>query len=311
MPSLSTNRPGCCGQRPDGGVPPRINGRLFEAARQLVTVQAADDADEGRLQAELLYAQAAGWDRVRVLAAGAAVPEPPVLARFEALLERRLGHEPLAYILGQREFYGLTLEIGPGVLVPRPETETLVEAALAAAREHPNARRVVRIVDAGTGSGAVALALARQLPNAQIYAIDSSSAALEYAGRNRDQLGLRDRVVLLTGDLLDPLPERVDIAVANLPYIPTSEAEALPETIRLHEPWLAIDGGEDGFAIYRRFFAMLPAHLVEGPHAALIEVGAGQASHGAELLRAAAGGQSRTHRDLAGIRRVVEVRTGY
>jgi release factor glutamine methyltransferase len=302
-------------------VPPRISGRLLEAARRLVEARAADDLDEGRLEAELLYAEAAGWDRVHVLASGNEVPEFEVLARFEGLLDRRLAHEPLAYILGQREFYGLTFEVGPGCLIPRPETETLVEAALAAIREHPNARRVVRVADIGTGSGAVALSVAKHAPQAKIWATDASTEALAWAGRNRARLGLTERVVLVAGDLLEPLSEPLDVVLANLPYIPAEEVERLPEVIRTHEPRLAVDGGDDGLDIYRRFAAQLPSRLADRAYAVLVEVGSGQASFAADLLtnalalRQAQGERQdldvRYHRDLAGTRRVVEVRWGY
>jgi release factor glutamine methyltransferase len=280
-----------------------------------VAAQAADDLDEGRLEAELLYAEAAGWDRVHVLASGAEVPKFAVLARFEALLERRLAHEPLAYILGKREFYGLTFEVGPGCLVPRPETETLVEAALAAIREHPHARRLVRVADIGTGSGAVALAVAKHALQVKMFAVDASTEALAWAGRNRATFDLLDRVVLVAGDLLEPLAEPLDVVLANLPYIPAEEVERLPEVIRTHEPRLAVDGGDDGLELYRRFAAQLPAHLAAGAHAVLIEVGSGQASFAADLLASALGDTDnldvRYHRDLAGTRRVVEVRRGY
>ena len=288
---------------------------MHEAARRLLEAHCADDLDEARLEAELLYGEAAGLDRVHVLASGSEVPAPEVLARFEALLERRLEHEPLAYILGRREFFGLTFEVGPGVLVPRPETETLVEATLAAVREHPRARRVVRVADVGTGSGAVALSVARHALSAQVFAIDASTAALEYAGRNRQRLGVVERVVLLAGDLLEPAPEPLDVVAANLPYIPTDEFAALPEAIRDHEPELAVDGGFDGLELYRRLAAQLPDHLASGPRAVLVEVGSGQAPFAADLLVEALGGgadlEVRMHRDLAGTRRVVEVRQGY
>ncbi len=296
-------------------MPPRISGRLLKAARQLVAARAADDIDEGRLEAELLYAEAAGWDRVRVLASGSEVPETGVLGTFERLLLRRPAHEPLAYILGRREFYGLTFEVGPGCLVPRPETETLVEAGLAAIHEHPRARRVVRAADIGTGSGAVALSVAHHALEVEMFAVDASTEALAWAGRNRRRFGLEDRVVLLTGSLLEPLSEPLDVVLANLPYIPSDEVDALPEAIRSHEPHLAVDGGEDGLELYRALCAQLPAHLAEGPRAVLVEVGSGQATFAADLITSALGRGAdldvRSHRDLAGTRRVVEVRQGY
>ena len=246
-----------------------------------------------------------------MIANGSDVPEVETLARFERLLERRLEHEPLAYILGRREFYGLTFEVGPGVLIPRPETETLVEATLAAAREHPRARRLVRIADVGTGSGAVALAVAQHLPAAHVFAIDSSTEALAVAGRNRQRFGLTERVVLLAGELLEPASEPFDVVAANLPYIPTSEYEALSPEIRQHEPRVSVDGGEDGLDLIRALAAQLPAHLAEDAAAVLLEVGAGQAGVVGDLLASAVGGEPRMHRDLMGTRRVVEVRRGY
>lgn len=296
--------------------PRTLSALLHQAARRLWQSGCADSLDEGRLEAELLYAQAAGSDRAHVLAAGGKTPAPAVLARFEELLARRMRREPLAYIRGEREFYGLTFLVGPGVLIPRPETETLVEAALAAIRDHPRARRRVRVADVGTGSGAIALSIARHAPTAEVFAVDESSEALVYAGRNRERLGVIDRVVLLTGDLLEPIDEPLDVVIANLPYIPTEEFEALPPEIRTQEPRLAVDGGEDGLELVRRLLAQLPEHLAADACAVLLEVGAGQADYVATLLEEALRDRwpavtLSTHLDLLGIKRVVEARCGY
>jgi release factor glutamine methyltransferase len=296
------------------GTPAPLRALVQRAAERLLARHCSEDLDEARLEAELLFGRAAGLDREHVIAAGAAPPDPAAREAFDALLDRRLAHEPLAYILGQREFYGLDFEVGPGCLVPRPETETLVEAALAAIREHPNTRRLVRVADIATGSGAVAIAVARHALTARIFATDLSSEALQWAGRNRRRLGVMDRVVLLTGDLLEPLSEPLDVVLANLPYIPTEEYEALPEEIRAHEPRISVDGGEDGLEIYRRFAAQLPTHLAEGAVAVLMEIGAGQAPFVEDMLVAAIGrpgSETRVHRDLRGNRRVIEVRAGY
>jgi release factor glutamine methyltransferase len=288
---------------------------LRDAADRLLAVSAADDLDEARLEVELLYGRAANLDRVHVIAAGGETPDPAALEPFEALVQRRVAHEPLAYILGEREFYGLTFEVGPGALVPRPETETLVEAALAAIREHPRHRRLVRVADIGTGTGIVAISVARHAPEAKVFAVDASTAALQWAGKNLRRLGPMERVVLLTGDLLDPLSEPLDVVLANLPYVPTEEYETLPDEIRAHEPELAVDGGDDGLDIYRRFAQQLPAHLVDDTYAVLVEIGAGQALFAEDILLDALGhpdnAEVRTHRDLRGIRRIVEVRVGY
>ena len=169
------------------------------------------------------------------------------------------------------------------------------------------------MVDVGTGPGTVSLAIARHAPTATVIAIDASTAALAWAGRNRRRLGVVDRVVLLAGDLLEPLGEPVDVVVANLPYIPSEELASLPVEIREAEPALAVDGGEDGLEVIRRLVAQLPAHLAEGPRAVLLEVGAGQAGFVEDLLREALGEplDLRRHRDLRGTARVIEARQRY
>lgn len=296
--------------------PRLVRELLHEAAQRLQAVHAADDMDDARLQVELLYGLATGLDRARVIAAGSDVASPAAAEAFATLMERRIQHEPLAYILGRREFYGMTFEVGPGCLVPRPETETLVEAALDAIRAHPNARRLVRVADIGTGSGAIALSVARHAPNAQVFAVDVSTEALQWAGRNMRRFGLQDRVVLLAGDLAEPLLEPVDVLLANLPYVPTEEFEALPAQIREREPRIAVEGGPEGVELIARLAGQLDAHLAPVA-AAIFEVGAGQISWVEELVTRALTEAGRTgldvrrHRDLRGIRRVLEVRAGY
>ena len=272
------------------GPAPTLGQRLHAAAGELIEAHAADGLDEARLEAELLYGEAAGIDRARVIAASREPPDAAALDAFETLLARRLAREPLAYILGRREFHGLTFEVGPGALIPRPETETLVEATLAAVRAHTAARRLVRVADAGTGCGAVAIAVARRAPSARVFATDASTEALTWAGRNRARLGPLDRVVLLAGDLLDPIGEPLDVVAANLPYIPTEEYERLPAEIRAGEPRLAVDGGEDGLDVVRAFVAQLPAHIADGPIAVLLELGGGQHGLVGDWVAAALGG---------------------
>ncbi len=295
--------------------PQALRALIQDAAEQLLAVQGAEDLDEARLEVELLYGRAADLDRVHVIAAGGHPADPTAREAFEQLLIRRLAHEPLAYILGQREFYGLMFEVGPGALIPRPETETLVEAALEAIREHPRHQRLVRVADIGTGSGAIAISVARHASAAKMFAVDQSTEALQWAGKNRKRLGPIDRVILLTGDMLEPLTEPLDIVLANLPYVPTDEYKALPDEIRAHEPELAVDGGDDGLDLYRRFAAQLPAHLVDDTYAVLIEIGAGQAPFAEDILLEALGHPENAtvtaHRDLRGIRRIIEVRVGY
>ena len=265
--------------------PQTLRALIQHAAEQLLAVQGAEDLDEARLEVELLYGRAADLDRVHVIAAGGHPADPATREAFQQLL------------------------------IPRPETETLVEAAIEAIREHPRHQRLVRVADIGTGSGAIAISVARHAPAAKMFAVDQSTEALEWAGNNRKRLGLIDRVILLTGDMLEPLTEPLDIVLANLPYVPTEEYEALPDEIRAHEPELAVDGGDDGLDLYRRFAAQLPAHLVDDAYAILIEIGAGQAPFAEDILLEALGHpQNATvtaHRDLRGIRRIIEVRVGY
>ncbi|MCK9485460.1 MAG: peptide chain release factor N(5)-glutamine methyltransferase [Dehalococcoidia bacterium] len=289
---------------------------LQDAASMLIAGHAAEDADDGRLQAELLYGKASGLDRAQVIAAGADAPAPAHLEAFRALLERRADHEPLAYILGRREFYGRTFLVGPGCLVPRPETEESVEAALAAVREHPQAQRLVRVADIGTGSGAIGLSIAAHAPNTKVWCTDVSSEALQWAGKNMRRFGLEDRVVLQTGDLLEAIDEPIDVLCANLPYVPTLDYEGLPPQIRDREPRIAVEGGTTGIEIIERLCDQMDAHLSE--HAAVIlEVGAGQMAWVEDLVVTALTDAGRPvtkteqHRDLRGIRRCLEVRTGF
>ncbi len=169
------------------------------------------------------------------------------------LLERRLKREPLAYILGRKEFYGINLLVNSNVLIPRPETESLVEHALFLALMGMDTPSLV-IADVGTGTGAIAINLALHLPRARIFAIDRSDAALDVASYNIRGHNVADRVTLLQGDLLEPLPEPVDLIVANLPYLPTARIATLQPEIQW-EPRLALDGGADGLDCIRRLLA--------------------------------------------------------
>jgi release factor glutamine methyltransferase len=255
-----------------------------------------------RLDAELLLAYALGWPRARLLAERAHVPAPEQAASFAAMVARRAAQEPVAYIVGHKEFYGLDFFVDQRVLVPRPETELLVELALAAAsRLTPHASRLL-IADIGTGSGAIAVALAAHLPEATVYATDLSADALAVAARNVERHGLAGRVRLLHGDLLAPLPAPVGLLVSNPPYTVLAEVEP---NVLAHEPHLALEGGPDGAAVYRRLLAAAPRYLRPGG-ALLLEIGAWQSELVAGLLREALPSASVTvHQDLAGRDRVV------
>jgi release factor glutamine methyltransferase len=258
-----------------------------------------------RLDAELLLAHVLGWERARLLAEGRLPLDSQRESAFRGLVARRAALEPVAYLVGHKEFYGLDLAVDSRVLVPRPETELLVEKAL----ERLNVRTLehLNIVDVGTGSGAIAVALALHLPMAQIIAIDLSPAALELARRNVERHGLAERVRLLQGDLLDPLDQPVDLIVSNPPYTILSEID---EGVRRYEPHQALDGGADGLELYRRLLAAAPAKLRPGG-AVLLEIGATQAAAVAELARRGFPQAALSvYQDLAGHDRVVAIDDG-
>lgn len=212
------------------------------------------------------------------------------IARFEDLVRRRIRHEPVAYLVGYKPFYGLDITVDRRVLIPRPETELLVDRVLAYVRYLVREGVRPRVADIGTGSGAIAVALAVNVPELIVYATDISPAALEVAERNIWRYGVGDQVQLLPGPLLDPVPEPVDVIVANLPYVPTGELANLPAQVRDFEPFLALDGGPDGLQVIRQLLEALAtpqgrAKLRPGAMVYL-EIGAGQGEAAAELAQA-------------------------
>jgi release factor glutamine methyltransferase len=270
---------------------------------RLAVAQLRATSPTPQLDAELLLAEALGLSRLWLVAEQRAPVPPSALVAFHAAVARRLAGEPVAYIIGRRSFAGIALQVDHRVLVPRPETETLVE--LACAEAHRLAGGALEIADIGTGSGAIAIALALALPRAHVFACDLSTDALALAQCNVASHGLAGRVVLLAGDLLAPLPRRVPLLVSNPPYTVMSENEP---AVNRFEPTLALDGGADGLACLRRIIAQLPAALL--PTASvLLEIGATQAQAVVRILAdvfpAAA---VSVHRDLAGRDRVVRLR---
>ena len=205
---------------------------------------------DARLEAEVFVMNVMRMARQNIFAEQEAEVSPQQQATLDAFLSRRFEREPLAYILGQREFYGITVMVTPAVLIPRPETEGLVEQALFMALMGMETTELT-IADVGTGSGAIAINLAIHLPAAKIFAVDVDDAVLDVASFNIRSHGVPDRVSLAIGDLLDAVPEPIDLIVANLPYIPTDRIPTLqPEVQR--EPVLALDGGPDGLDLVRR-----------------------------------------------------------
>ncbi len=252
-----------------------------------------------RLDAEILVAHALGLPRVQLYVQFDRPLVPDELAAIRALIKRRQAGESVAYLVGKKEFWGVDFTVDARVLVPRPDTETLIEEA----RERLAGIEAPRIGDVGTGSGAIALTLAKLYPGAAVFAGDVSPGALEVARGNAERLGLA--VTFVEGDLGAPLAAHAPFSLlcANLPYIPSGDMATLPPEVK-SEPALALDGGPDGLALVRRLVADAPGLLAPGG-ALVLEIGDGQAVATAELLRAAGFADVRARRDLAGIDRVV------
>jgi len=263
--------------------------------------------DTPRLDAEVLLAHTLSTERLNLYLEHDKPLSTEEADSYRDLVRRRARREPVAYITGRREFWSLSLAVGPGVLIPRPETETLVQAALDAAAalggdEPP------RILDVGTGSGAVALALAHELAQARVLAVDVSEEALAFARLNAEALGLDEHVELRPGDLtagLEALPP-FDLVVTNPPYVDEADWEGLAPEIREHEPRDALDGGPGGLRVLARLAAEAPA-VLRGGGRLFTEIGQGQ-REGVEALFRRAGGWRflGIHRDLAGCERVLE-----
>jgi release factor glutamine methyltransferase len=274
-------------------------GETIAAALRGGAAWLASITEAPRLEAEILLAHVTGLSRTVLLAHPERSLTADERARYEDLLARRRAGVPLPYLTGRVEFFGLEFVVTPAVLIPRPETETLVERALEWAPR--------TAVDVGTGSGCVAVALAVRLPRARIYATDLSRAALRVAAENARRHGVADRIHFLQADLASPLRGPVDILVSNPPYVAEEEWASLPQSVREHEPRLALDGGPGGLRVVRRLLADA-ARLLRPGRALLVEIGAGQGADAAALARAAfPRAYIRIHPDLAGRDRVLEV----
>jgi len=265
-------------------------------ALRLAAARLAAVSDSPRLDAELLMAHAAGISREELILRLRDLDTPP---GFDALVERRMAHEPVSHITGERDFWTLTLAVTPDVLTPRPDTETLLEAAT----EHFSGHAPKRILDLGTGSGALLLAALDEWRQATGLGVDISPEALEVARRNSQALGMTDRAEFRLANWAEGINERFDLILANPPYIST--AAMLPLDVTRHEPHLALFAGEDGLDAYRIIAPQLPHLLAPGGMAA-IEIGFDQGESAAALFRAQ--GLSVTlRRDLAGRARCLVV----
>ena len=264
-------------------------------------ILAAAGVDTARLDAEVLLAHACGLSRAALMAG--LIIEADTADEFRRMIARRAAREPLAYIIGGKEFFSLDLEVTPAVLIPRPETETLVEAALQflATRHEPH------VLDIGTGSGAIAIAIAVNAPEARIKATDISKEALEGARRNAIRHRCEDRVEFIAADLFPDSHSRFDLIVSNPPYVAEADLDSLEPEIRLHEPRHALVDGSDGLEFYRRIAAESRSRLnPEG--AVMVEIGADQAFAVEALFRRAGFSKIEAVRDLSRIDRVIRAR---
>jgi release factor glutamine methyltransferase len=260
--------------------------------------------EHARSEAWLLLAAATGRARADLIAAAPATLDFAQETRLQELVRRRLAREPVAYILGEKEFWSLTFEVGPDVLIPRPETETVVEAALSEIAERTAA---LRILDLGTGSGCLLLALLSELPHATGLGVDASPEALATAWRNAARLGLADRARFRPGRWGAGVAGPFDVIVSNPPYVAERDWPELQPEIRAFEPEMALVAGPDGLAAYR---ALAPdcARLLAAAGVCALEIGQGQAAAVAGILSDHALIVGARRRDLAGIERCLVVR---
>lgn len=280
----------------------RYDALLRDAAVALTTA----GIDNARFEARLLLAHAGGVTSEWLIAHSEEIAPTAVAEAIRALTARRVRREPMAYILGEREFWGLPFKVSPAVLVPRPDSETLIEAALALM---PGRAEPWRILDLGVGSGCLLLTLLREFPNARGVGMDASPAALAMAEANADALGVGARVSLVGGDWQEPgwagrLGGPFDLLVSNPPYIETSAIERLMPEVARFEPRLALDGGGDGLSAYRAI-ARGAAGLVVPGGRVLVEAGEGQAPEISAFFSLAGFAVEPSWKDLGGIDRIV------
>ena len=277
--------------------------------RDTAVALSAAGIDNVRFEARLLLGRASGLTIEQMVSCGHDEASPAVVAELRALTARRVRREPMAYILGEREFWGLPFKVSPAVLVPRPDSETVIEAAIGLL---PDRAKPLRILDLGLGSGCLLLTLLYEFPKASGVGIDVSPEALAIARQNAAALGVAPRATLLAGDWRRPdwtrdLGGPFDLVVSNPPYIEAGDMGGLMPEVARFEPPLALDGGMDGLVAYRAIAASLGGLLAPGG-TVLFEVGAGQATAVAELLDVAGLTPGPPWKDLGGVARVVPAR---
>ncbi len=272
-----------------------------EKLKEISAFLASNGIEYAPKEAEAILIETLRISRARLYTSALEIPDE-VSRRITSLAERRAAGEPLQYVIGHVDFYGLRIEVGPGVLIPRPETELLVEETI-----NEQVRRKdspIRILDLCTGSGCIALAIAKNIPASDVYAVDVSEKALVYARRNASANGISN-IVFLKGSLFGPVRDmKFDIIVSNPPYIKTSDLKTLQTEIKDWEPVEALDGGEDGLAFYREIISGVREHLLPGGFVAL-EIGNGAAGAVTAIAKSAGMTSLRTARDFQGMERVL------
>jgi release factor glutamine methyltransferase len=279
-----------------------LHERLADARDRLV--RAGVSSDEASLDAEVLARHVLNCDRATLLTR-ARDPLPSAFGRlYDELVQRRAAREPIAYIVGHREFWGLEFEVTPDVLIPRPETELIIEEALSV---FPHRHLVHHIIDIGTGSGCLAVILAIEFASAGVVATDTSDSALEIAERNAGRHNVSDRIAFVRGDLLGGAGKSAELILSNPPYVPEADAATLQPEVARYEPSSALYAGPDGLAVIRRLLEEAPPHLA--PEGRLIvEFGFGQEPGVREAARQSGWTTERVRRDLQGIPRVAVLR---
>jgi release factor glutamine methyltransferase len=290
-------------------VTPLDRGATIEQARRALAARfRAAGLDSPELDARVLAGHALDLDHAALVAAAARPLDDAARARIDVVAARRLAGEQVSRIVGAREFWGLRLAVTPAVLVPRPETETVVELALALLDRGGARTRALRIADLGVGSGAILLALLSELPNAHGVGTDIAGDALDVARRNADALHLGARAAFLQNDYGSALQGLFDLVVSNPPYIASDAILALDREVRDHDPRHALDGGADGLAAYRAIASDAPRLLASSGHL-VVEIGAGQQEEVERLLAASGLAIAAVRPDLSGITRAVAVHT--
>lgn len=279
---------------------------LAQALQQSARILGSNGIDDSYIEARTMLSHITKLSPVQIYTQPELILSQEQESNLQGMVKRRLGHEPTAYIVNHREFYGIDFYVDARVLIPRPETELLVDTAIEFASNTCLTTPLV-IADIGTGCGAIAVSLALNLPNSKIYATDVSSSALEVARLNCESHKVTDRITLIQGHLLEPLPENVDVLVANLPYIKTSELINLSLEIMQFEPRTALDGGENGLDHIRQLLEQAEGRI-NTKGCLLLEIGQNQEQEVSYLIHSCLNKVNFAFiSDLNGIKRIAKI----